>query len=559
MLDTSLKNARILIVDDQESNIALLEGVLGRNGYADRRSTTDPRLVVGLLDDYHPDLVLLDLLMPHLDGFAVMERVRARVPAEDYLPILVLTADITPEAKLRALAAGANDFLTKPFDVGEVTLRIRNLLETRQLHLQLKDQNQVLEEKVQVRTAELRQRMDDLALINALNTSMNRGDGIQEIIVTLSDELHRIFGCIGTITAFPDTDRKTLRIQHLEFDSPLADQIEKLAGAGILSLPIRIPMTGDGHFAEALRTGAALAINDEDAIIAAMAEFTEDKLLRHLASPVRKLLGIGSMLLIPLNSGKEVHGLLEMVRKETTTEPELSRVRNIAAHLAAAIGRKLADERIKKSLREKEMLIRELYHRTKNTMQVISGMMAFQAEELGSGKDLLLLVGNTNERIQAISLAHEMLLQSQDLSQISMADYIGVLSSRIFKGYGPQDNRIAIRQVIDDEYLLIDTAIPLGMVLNELITNSLQHAFPGDRKGTISIALSKEGPLCRLLYSDDGVGVPAGFDFRSSGTLGLRLVRELGEQQLRGTVAMASCRGIQVSIEFSADLYKARV
>jgi PleD family two-component response regulator len=136
MLNSFMKKARILIVDDQESNIALLESVLERNGYADLKSTIDPRQVVGLLEKYQPDLILLDLLMPHLDGFAVMEQLRVLIPAEDFLPVLVLTADITPETKLRALAAGAYDFLTKPFDVGEVTLRIRNLLETRQLHLE---------------------------------------------------------------------------------------------------------------------------------------------------------------------------------------------------------------------------------------------------------------------------------------------------------------------------------------------------------------------------------------------------------------------------------------
>jgi response regulator RpfG family c-di-GMP phosphodiesterase len=278
MLNSFMKKARILIVDDQESNIALLESVLERNGYADLESTTDPRQVVGLLEKYQPDLILLDLLMPHLDGFAVMKKLQVLIPAEDFLPILVLTADITPETKLRALAAGAHDFLTKPFDVGEVTLRIRNLLETRQLHLEQKNQNRILEEKVQERTAELRQRVEDLALINSLNVAINRGDDIQEIIVTLSNELHRVFDCIGTITAFPGADNKTMRIRQL-----------------------------------------------------------------------------GSMLIIPLISGTETYGLLEMVRREQSSEAELLRIQDIAGHLAAAIGRKLAEERISKSLREKEM------------------------------------------------------------------------------------------------------------------------------------------------------------------------------------------------------------
>ena len=173
MLDPSLKNAHILIVDDQESNILLIENILGRTGYSALRSLTDPRLVLAALDEFQPDMILLDLHMPHLDGFAVLEELKQRVPADDYLPILVLTADVTTQAKLRALAGGARDFLTKPLDVAETTLRVRNLLETRYLHLQQQNQNQILEEKVRQRTAALQrqiQKLDALRTIDAAIT-----------------------------------------------------------------------------------------------------------------------------------------------------------------------------------------------------------------------------------------------------------------------------------------------------------------------------------------------------------------------------------------------------
>ena len=157
----SLVEARILVVDDEEPNVRLIERVLQRAGFTQVESTTDPRRVQHLLAEFEPDLILLDLLMPHLDGFAVMEQVRLLVPAASYLPILVLTADATPETKRRALAGGAKDFLTKPFDVDEVLLRIRNMLETRTLHLQLRDENQLLEERVRMRTAELEEAQEE--------------------------------------------------------------------------------------------------------------------------------------------------------------------------------------------------------------------------------------------------------------------------------------------------------------------------------------------------------------------------------------------------------------
>jgi putative two-component system response regulator len=150
-----LTTSRILIIDDQPSNVALLEGILEEEDFTSLRSVLDPREALPTYIEYLPDLILLDLQMPYLDGFQVMKQLRACLAPNDFLPILVLTADITPEAKRHALAGGALDFLTKPFDASEVVLRIKNLLQTRSLHLQLQAQNQDLDQKVQERTAEL--------------------------------------------------------------------------------------------------------------------------------------------------------------------------------------------------------------------------------------------------------------------------------------------------------------------------------------------------------------------------------------------------------------------
>jgi DNA-binding response OmpR family regulator len=128
------RDTKILIVDDQEENVRLLERMLQQAGYVDLKSTTDPREVSALYLTWEPDLVILDLIMPHLDGYQVMEQVRSRLGEQAYLPILVLTADVTPQAKQRALSGGATDFLTKPFDAVEVVLRVSNLLQTRALH-----------------------------------------------------------------------------------------------------------------------------------------------------------------------------------------------------------------------------------------------------------------------------------------------------------------------------------------------------------------------------------------------------------------------------------------
>lgn len=164
MIDLNLKNARILIVDDKQSNIDILVGLLEMQGYSQIKTTTDSRLVLSLFKSFAPDLILLDLMMPHLNGYQLMGQLKELIPQNTYLPVLVLTADTTAQAKQRALAGGAKDFVSKPFELAEVQLRIKNLLETRFLQQQLDNQNIFLEEKVKKRTAELENTIVELEI-----------------------------------------------------------------------------------------------------------------------------------------------------------------------------------------------------------------------------------------------------------------------------------------------------------------------------------------------------------------------------------------------------------
>ena len=125
-----MRNARILIVDDDPTNIALLEGILGDEGFTEFVSTTDPRRVLELCREFHPNLILLDLHMPNLDGLGVLECISEAFRGEEFPPVMVLTADATPATRKIALAAGATDFLTKPFNNTEVLLRIAFLLDS---------------------------------------------------------------------------------------------------------------------------------------------------------------------------------------------------------------------------------------------------------------------------------------------------------------------------------------------------------------------------------------------------------------------------------------------
>jgi putative two-component system response regulator len=151
-----LSKMKILVIDDEPVNVALLEDMLAEAGYARVQALTDSRRALDTTNTVAPDLILLDLMMPHVDGFAILDALRS-FRSELFLPIIVLTADANEETKRRALKAGATDFLLKPFDHLEVLLRIRNQLETRRLHLQLDMQRAAYEEALRARSLELRE------------------------------------------------------------------------------------------------------------------------------------------------------------------------------------------------------------------------------------------------------------------------------------------------------------------------------------------------------------------------------------------------------------------
>ena len=164
MLRSTIGKAKILIVDDEQANVRLLERILELIGATRVCTTCDSREAMALFLDFKPDLVLLDLHMPNVTGFDIMEQIKALCEGENPVPVLVLTADVTTKTKHRALAAGAKDYLTKPLDQSEVLLRIRNLLENRFLHIQLQNQNILLEEQVRERTSQLEDTLNKLRL-----------------------------------------------------------------------------------------------------------------------------------------------------------------------------------------------------------------------------------------------------------------------------------------------------------------------------------------------------------------------------------------------------------
>jgi putative two-component system response regulator len=189
-------NARILILDDEHAYIALLEQILGTAGYQNVRSTMVPKEALTLFTTYEPDIVLTDLHMPQMDGIEVLRRMHALIPPGGFVPMLMLTGDLSQAARKEALANGAMDFVNKPVQVGEVLLRIRNLLQTRMLHRALRARNEELEVRVQERTRELEQARLDI-LHRLARAAEFRDDATGEHTRRVGRVAHRIAEGLG--------------------------------------------------------------------------------------------------------------------------------------------------------------------------------------------------------------------------------------------------------------------------------------------------------------------------------------------------------------------------
>jgi PAS domain S-box-containing protein len=271
---------------------------------------------------------------------------------------------------------------------------------------------------------------------------------------------------------------------------------------------------------------------------------SDNFLKRYLATNEAKIIGIGR--------------IVEGRRKNATTFPlelavsemYLGTERKFTGVVRDITERKTAEDKLKAALNEKELLLKEVYHRVKNNLQIVSSLINLQIRSV-KNEEAANLLKQSVDRIKAMSLLHERLYQSKDLANIEFNEYICSLAENLLQGSGISPSKIKLNIAIDQIHLDVDTAIPCGLIINELLTNALHHAFPeGQQGGEISISFIQEEAKFLLIVSDNGIGFPDDFNFNAAKSLGFQLVNSL-TNQLLGKISIDHSEGSKFTIQFS--------
>ena len=252
---------------------------------------------------------------------------------------------------------------------------------------------------------------------------------------------------------------------------------------------------------------------------------------------------------------------LELIRKDGPSvwvEVKMSYVRDADGNVFEILGvsrditeRKRAEEQILQQLKEKEVLLQEIHHRVKNNLQVISSLLSLQSQYIKDKRDMEML-RESQDRIRSMALIHEELYKSKDLANINFEEYIKTLVSQLFRSYGVSTEIVTPHIQVENITLRLDTAIPCGLIINELVSNCLKHAFPDGRTGEITVDFRAVDEVIRLRVRDNGIGMPD-IDFRNTDTLGLHLVTILAEDQLDGEIAVTVREGTEFCITFREE------
>jgi two-component sensor histidine kinase/DNA-binding response OmpR family regulator len=541
-----MSHETILIVDDNLQMTDFLAGeLLPVLGYDKILVAHDGKSAMEVVRTHQPDLILLDFQLSDTTGLEVLRRLASE---GHNVPTILITAEGSEQIAVDAFRLGVQDYLIKPVTADSLSSAIaRALTETR------------LRRETERLTAKLKQQVTWLTALSRVGQAVTS-------TLELNEVLRRIVEASVYLT---QAEEGFLALQENGSDQ----------------LYLRAVKNIDQEECKTLRSQVS------DSLVREVVSIRRPLRMSRISNgqPLKVTTGllVYSLLYVPILLKDRVLGVLAVdnrISRRIFTEMDETLLTSLADYAAVAIEnaglyeraqqeiveRMRAEVKIEASLKEKEVLLKEIHHRVKNNLQVVSSLLNLQTGYVDDVQTLGVLRDSRN-RIRSMALIHETLYKSQDLARVDFSGYIRNLSAYLLRSHGELAKAITMNIETDEVFLGIDRAVPCGLILNELISNSLKHAFPSaeDRpsngarpgsknasdgtKGEIHIELRADSNRqLSLVVSDNGVGFSSDLDFRNTSSLGLQLVNTLVEQ-LDGSIELNDSSGTAFQITFAAS------
>ncbi len=392
-----------------------------------------------------------------------------------------------------------------------------------------------------------------IELVNELNDDLTARSHISEIIRKTCDKLRDIYQLRFADLYLHRTDsegNEYIVYQYSNIDSRLLSTVEKLSGLSLKEM--KIPLFEGSNFSTLYHKGMPLEFSGHDKIADIIKDYVDPskKTLRNLAGQVSRIAGNKYIYLVPLITQRHTIGHIGFNRDIPFTDNEKRAIQTVIDKLSSVFERDQNEKMIRYSLHEKDTLLKEIHHRVKNNMQIISSFLALQSISIEDRTTKEHFIESQN-RIKSMAMIHEQLYRSGDLSKINFNEYLTLLGEEIKKAYTSDTNKITIQTNAENLYLEIQRAIPCSLIANELISNSIKHAFPDKEEGTISVSFRKEANHSyKLIVSDNGIGFDEDLFQKSHNSLGIQLIKDL-TKQLNGTLQVNNTEDNSVIISFS--------
>lgn len=515
---------KVLIIEDEQTVRISMAAYLEDSGYViDEAENGDVGLKV-FKPEIH-DIVLVDLRMPEVDGLEVLSRMTSN---HSETPVIVVSGNGDISDVVHALRLGAWDYILKPIeDMAVLEYSIEKSLERSRLIKENKAYQNHLEELVEKRTKELEQVNNELKSIN----SRLKG------IVNTTHFLSSLTRSADFGTLFLEEISKNMSIHEGSFYLAGEKDFQLIHSLGNAKISEWITITGNNS--KIIHN----IIEDKKTILVEDRYLLEE--LQHIG--VIKRIGDPQLVVPILSKDATLLGLVFL--SWTGSDLEIGEI--LASYCSEALQTVLGIEKLKKSLEEKEILLQEVHHRVKNNLQVISSLIYLQHQKIGDTK-VKKYLQTTENRVRAMAFIHEQLYQFKDFSRIEYAAYIRELIEYLYDSYKLDHAQVEIAMDIENLYLNLSTSIPLGLLINEIISNTFKYAFPDKRTGRIDITLKEQEDNHYLLeIADDGIGIPESVSLETTESLGMKLIEAL-VNQLEGEMELKRDKGTAYRVIFSA-------